>query len=132
MSSVKDFVLRHPRLTAWFVLAVGMVAILVWSARDVGLLAHQWAALIVATIGLAGLCVWIIGWEDEDEEGEEGAKEPTSEESAGEASVSADTERSQGVADQADPDEAAGGESDVDDADVEADLRTEPAESPGS
>ena len=51
-------------------LAVGMVAILVWSARDVGLLAHQWAALIAATIGLAGLCVWIIGWEDEDEETE--------------------------------------------------------------
>ena len=41
-----------------------VVAILVWSARDVGLLPGQWAALIVATIGLAGLCVWIIGWEE--------------------------------------------------------------------
>jgi len=69
MSSLKQFVTQHPRLTAWLVLAVGMVAILAWSARDVGLLAGQWAALIVATIGLAGLCVWIIGWEDE--EGEE-------------------------------------------------------------
>ena len=68
MSSLKQFVTQHPRLTAWFVLAVGMVAILAWSARDVGLLAGQWAALIVATIGLAGLCVWIIGWEDVDEE----------------------------------------------------------------
>ena len=67
MSSLKQFVTQHPRLTAWMVLAVGMVAILVWSARDVGLLAGQWAALIVATIGLAGLCVWIIGWEDEEE-----------------------------------------------------------------
>ena len=67
MSSLKQFVTQHPRLTAWLVLAVGMVAILVWSARDVGLLAGQWAALIVATIGLAGLCVWIIGWEDEEE-----------------------------------------------------------------
>ena len=71
MSAVKEFILRHPRLAAWIVLAIGMVAILVWSARDVGLLAHQWAALIVATIGLAGLCVWIIGWEDGDEEDEE-------------------------------------------------------------
>jgi hypothetical protein len=71
MSAVKEYVLRHPRLAAWVVLAIGMVAILVWSARDVGLLAHQWAALIVATIGLAGLCVWIIGWEDGDEEAEE-------------------------------------------------------------
>ena len=71
MSSVKQFINQHPRLTAWFVLAVGMVIILVWSARDVGLLAGQWAALIVATIGLAGLCVWIIGWEDEEEAEEE-------------------------------------------------------------
>jgi hypothetical protein len=68
MFSLKQFVTQHPRLTAWLVLAVGMVVILVWSARDVGLLAGQWAALIVATIGLAGLCVWIIGWEDEEEE----------------------------------------------------------------
>jgi len=70
MSAIKQFVVDHPRLAAWLVLAVGMVAILVWSARDVGLLPGQWAALIVATIGLAGLCVWIIGWEEDGEEGE--------------------------------------------------------------
>jgi len=69
MSSLRQFVGHHPRLTAWAVLAVGMVVILVWSARDVGLTAGQWAALIAATIGLAGLCVWIIGWEDEEEAG---------------------------------------------------------------
>ncbi|MGB9775962.1 MAG: hypothetical protein ACPLYD_04810 [Anaerolineae bacterium] len=68
MSKLSAFVQNHPRLTAWIVLAIGMVAILVWSARDVGLLPGQWAALIVATIGVAGLCVWIIGWEDEEEE----------------------------------------------------------------
>ena len=70
MSTVKQFVVQHPRLTAWLVLAIGMVVILIWSARDVGLLSGQWAALIVATIGLAGLCVWIIGWEDEEESNE--------------------------------------------------------------
>ncbi|MBU0705581.1 MAG: hypothetical protein KKC18_17185 [Chloroflexi bacterium] len=70
MSALKQFVNQHPRLTAWLVLAVGMVIILVWSARDVGLLPGQWAALIIATVLLAGLCVWIIGWEDEEEEGE--------------------------------------------------------------
>jgi hypothetical protein len=74
MSGLKRFAVQHPRLTAWLVLAVGMVAILVWSARDVGLLPAQWAALIVATIGLAGLCVWIIGWEDDGEE-EDGTEE---------------------------------------------------------
>jgi hypothetical protein len=65
---IKEWVARHPRLTAWAVLAVGMVAILIWSARNVGLEALQWAALIVATILLAGLCVWIIGWDDKEEE----------------------------------------------------------------
>ncbi len=71
MSAMKQFVVQHPRLAAWLVLAIGMVVILVWSARDVGLLPAQWVALIVATVGLAGLCVWIIGWEDEEEQEEE-------------------------------------------------------------
>ncbi len=75
MSKLTAFVQNHPRLTAWIVLAIGMVAILVWSARDVGLLPGQWAALIVATIGVAGLCVWIIGWEDEEEKSEESGAE---------------------------------------------------------
>jgi len=42
-----------------------MVIILLWSAKDVGLLPTQLIALVVATILLAGLCVWIIGWEDD-------------------------------------------------------------------
>ena len=68
---IKEWASRHPRLTAWAVLAVGMVIILVLSARNVGLEAMQWAALIVATILLAGLCVWIIGWDDDEEEAKE-------------------------------------------------------------
>jgi protein-S-isoprenylcysteine O-methyltransferase Ste14 len=68
MSGIKTFFSRHPRLLAWLVLAVGMVAILIWAAKDVGLLAGQWTALIVSTILLAGLCVWIIGWESGDDE----------------------------------------------------------------
>ncbi|MGC9521182.1 MAG: hypothetical protein ACP5HG_04795 [Anaerolineae bacterium] len=67
MEKIKQFVNEHPQWTSWIVLAVGMVAILVWSARDVGLLPGQWAALIIATILVAGLAVWIIGWEDEEE-----------------------------------------------------------------
>ena len=62
----------NPRLAAWLALAIGMVVILLWSAKDVGLLPTQLAALVVATILLAGLCVWIIGWEnDEDESAEQ-------------------------------------------------------------
>jgi hypothetical protein len=60
IASLKEFVTRHPRLSAWIVLAIGMVIMLVIAAQNVGLLPGQWAALIVTTIILAGLCVWII------------------------------------------------------------------------
>jgi len=70
MEKAKQFVSEHPQLTSWIVLAIGMVAILIWSARDVGLLPGQWAALIIATVAVAGLAIWIIGWEDEEEESE--------------------------------------------------------------
>jgi hypothetical protein len=69
---IKDWVGRHPRLVMWVVLAVGMVIILLWSAKDVGLQIGQWAALVVATVLLAGLCVWIITLDDKGEGKEEG------------------------------------------------------------
>ena len=63
MSKIMGWIKNHPQLASWAALAAGMVAILLWEARDVGLLAHQWAALIVTTVLVAGACVWIIGWE---------------------------------------------------------------------
>jgi hypothetical protein len=42
-----------------------MVVILAIAARNVGFTASQWAALIAATVALAGLCAWIIGWESD-------------------------------------------------------------------
>jgi hypothetical protein len=60
--------LVHPRLAAWIVLSLGMVILLVIEARDVGLLVTQWIALIVACVLVAGACIWIISWEDDDEE----------------------------------------------------------------
>jgi predicted tellurium resistance membrane protein TerC len=68
VNTLKEFVSKHPQLTAWFVLAIGMVAILLWSTKDVGLLPGQVLALVIATILVAGLCVWIIGWEDKEPE----------------------------------------------------------------
>ena len=67
MTALKNFASQHPQLAAWVALAIGMVIILLWSAKDVGLLPTQLLALVVATILLAGLCVWIIGWEDNDD-----------------------------------------------------------------
>lgn len=74
---------RHPRLAAWIVLSVGMVTLLIIEARDVGLLPTQWLALLGAAVLVAGACVWIISWEDEDEAAEtetvaEGAEPSTS------------------------------------------------------
>jgi hypothetical protein len=66
MEAIKKFAVNHPQITSWIVLAIGMVIILIWSARDVGFTAGQWAALVVTTILLAGACVWIIGWEDDE------------------------------------------------------------------
>jgi hypothetical protein len=75
MQSLKRIVTTHPNLSAWFVLALGMVLILVYEARDVGLEGMQWFWLILITILVAGACIWIISWGDSDEElAEEEAK----------------------------------------------------------
>ena len=71
---LRTWATQHPRLAAWVALAIGMVIVLVIAARDVGLLWNQWLFLILATIGLAGLCVWIIGWEANDDEDEAAAQ----------------------------------------------------------
>ena len=71
MQGIKNFASNHPQISSWIILAIGMVIILVWSARDVGFTPGQWFALILTTILLAGVSVWIIGWEDDEEDGAE-------------------------------------------------------------
>ena len=78
ISKIKAFVEQRPKLAAWIALAIGMVIILIIAARDVGLLWNQWLFLILATIGLAGLCVWIIGWESGDDEPDKGSSSSAS------------------------------------------------------
>jgi hypothetical protein len=48
-----------------------MVLILLYEARELGLQASQWFWLIVITTLVAGLCVWIISWGDDEEESAE-------------------------------------------------------------
>lgn len=67
MNSLKAWILKHSNLSAWFVLALGMVLLLVYEARDVGLQASQWFWLVVITVLVAGACIWIISWGDDDE-----------------------------------------------------------------
>jgi hypothetical protein len=66
MQTLRTLYDKHPNLTLWAVLALGMVIIVAIAARNVGFTASQWAALVAATVTLAGLCVWIISWEDSD------------------------------------------------------------------
>ena len=63
MTPIESFMREHPLLAAWFGLAVGMVAMLLYAAKDVGLLPTQLLSMVIATILLAGACVWIISWE---------------------------------------------------------------------
>lgn len=63
MQAIKRFWDEHPVLSNWMLLSVGMVIIVYFSARHVGFLPGQWAALMAATVVLAGLCAWIISWE---------------------------------------------------------------------
>ena len=97
MNHVGSWVRTHPRLTAWIVLAVGMNAMVIYEARSVGLLLGQWLALVIATTLVAGLCVWIIGWEDdEDDEPANAAatSEPPANKSDEPAPPSAETNKS--------------------------------------
>jgi hypothetical protein len=69
MEKAKNWINEHPNLASWLFLATGFVAILAYTARDVGLVGSQWFWLIFITIMVAGLCVWIISWgDDEDDE----------------------------------------------------------------
>jgi hypothetical protein len=68
MDRLKSWITNHPNLSAWFVLALGMVILLVYEAQDVGLQGSQWFWLIVITILVAGACIWIISWGDEDDD----------------------------------------------------------------
>ena len=70
MTQLIDWAKAHPRLTSWVVLAIGMEIIIAISAitSNVNLQPLQWVALTVAVIGVAGLCVWIISWDDDDDD----------------------------------------------------------------
>lgn len=68
LNTLWNWIKTHPRLSGWAALALGMNAIVAFEAQDVGLEPMQWVALIIATTVVAGLCVWIIGWDDDDDD----------------------------------------------------------------
>lgn len=101
---------RHPNLSTWALLSLGMLVILAWSARDVGLNPRQWAALAMATVGLAGLCAWIIGWEaDELDEAEQAALDEAEPDPMDEAEQAAAEESEPAAGEAAEPGDGADG-----------------------
>lgn len=68
MQSVRDWMYNHPNLSMWFVLGVGMVVILLFSAQDVDLTGSQRFWLVVITFLVAGACTWIISWGDDEDD----------------------------------------------------------------
>lgn len=64
MNALQSLYHKHPNLLMWAVLSLGMVIILLLAARNVGFSALQWLVLVIATVGLAGLCTWIVSWEN--------------------------------------------------------------------
>lgn len=68
MTTLKNWIMQHPNLAAWIVLALGMDIILIVEARDVGLEGSQWFWLLLITTLVAGACIWIVSWGDDDED----------------------------------------------------------------
>lgn len=71
IGNVLTIIDRYPRISAWIVLSVGIVGLLIYEARDVGLTTQNWIVLILASILISGLCIWIVSWEDDEEALEE-------------------------------------------------------------
>ncbi|MCI0712616.1 MAG: hypothetical protein L0154_20845 [Chloroflexi bacterium] len=71
IGNVLSIIDRYPRISAWIVLSVGIVGLLIYEARDVGLTTQNWIVLILASILISGLCIWIVSWEDDEETLEE-------------------------------------------------------------
>ena len=96
VGNVLTIIDTYPRISAWVVLSVGIIGLLIYEARDVGLTTTNWFALIVASVLVAGLCIWIVSWEDEEEmvEAEIASNKPsattTVEETSTETSVESD------------------------------------------
>ncbi len=65
MERFVNLVSNHSQRFLFFVLAAGMVAILLIAARDVPLSGGQKLTLLLSTVGLAALSTWIIGWGEE-------------------------------------------------------------------
>ncbi len=71
IGNILQIIDQRPRISAWVVLSIGIIALLIYEGRDVDLTFTNWVALIVASVLVSGLCIWIVSWEDEEMEKEQ-------------------------------------------------------------
>lgn len=64
MQKIKHLFEAHPRLAAWLLLAIGMLIVFFIASANVPFTAAQRLVVASAVVVLAGLCVWIIFWEE--------------------------------------------------------------------
>jgi peptidoglycan/LPS O-acetylase OafA/YrhL len=63
MSSLRDWVRRHPRLVAWVILAAVLIAVVAFDTRALGLRGARMLLLVLAALGVSAAAVWIVGWD---------------------------------------------------------------------
>jgi hypothetical protein len=57
----------HPRLGAWLAFSAGMMGVLFWAVRGQAFALGQVSGMAACCVALAGVCVWIIYWEEADQ-----------------------------------------------------------------
>jgi len=64
MQKIRQLFEAHPRLMAWLLLAIGMLIVFLITSASVPFTPAQRIITAGTVVALAGLCVWIIFWEE--------------------------------------------------------------------
>ncbi len=67
LARLVDSARRRPRLSAWLVLSTAICTFIAIEGRQVVLAVGQWLTLFLASILVAGVCVWIVSGDDQAE-----------------------------------------------------------------
>ncbi len=63
MKSLRDWLGRHPRLVAWVILAMVLIAVVAFDTRSLGLRGARMLLLVLAALGVSAAAVWIVSWD---------------------------------------------------------------------
>ncbi len=63
MSSLRDWIRRHPRLVAWVILAAVLIAVVAFDTRALGLRGARMLLLVLMALAVSAAAVWIVSWD---------------------------------------------------------------------